>query len=230
MSRMFKGLCLCLLVFGSPMNAYADILGVQDLGMIAQMGKQLVEMKKQYDKMQEQLNSANKLTQLNSGHYRYGTLLNDASSFQKRRTPDANWRATLSGVSGGNPQRYKDLVSAYEKQHPQLRAATLNNRMPQARRTQFEEEKAITETASVESEAALNEINDALDRIHKLSLEIENADSTKAAIDLNTRMLAEMAYLQVESVKAQAIMNQQLAMRASSDLENDTAFASYVSH
>ena len=70
--------------------------------------------------------------------------------------------------------------------------------------------------------------NESLQRIHELSEQIEKAENTKAAIDLNSRLVAEVAYLQAQNLKAQAIINQQLAMRSTSSLSDDAALANYL--
>ena len=184
-------------------------------------------MDRTYRNAQSQLDSANKLTQMNSGHSGFGRMHNSINDLHKRQSAD-NWRETLKGVSGGNPERYKELVTAYEKQHASLNRTQFSRGATPARTERFEQERQLTQAASVESESSFNDINESLKRIHDLSEQIEKAENTKAAIDLNSRLVAEVAYLQAQNLKAQAILNQQLAMRSAGTLEDDAELAKYL--
>ena len=225
---------LLLLLSLSYQSAHADLLGVEDAAMLANAVKQLDQLKEQYrliDKSyknaESQLNSANKLANFNSGHSGFGRLHNSLADLQQRQSADS-WRETLKGVSGGNPERYRELVTAYEKQHATLNKTQFSRGAVPHRVARFEEERQITQAASIESEVAFNDINVSLQRIHALSEEIEKAESTKAAIDLNSRLLTEIAYLAVQNLKAQSLINQQLAMKGSSNLTDEAELAQYL--
>ncbi len=229
--KRISGICLILCCFN---NAQADVLGVTDAAVLAKMVEQLQQLQKQYSLLdktykngQSQLNGMNKLTQMNSGHSGFGQLHNSIADLNKRQSANS-WRESLKGVSGGNPERYKELVTAYEKQHASLNKTQFARGASPMRTERFEQERALTQTASIESETAFNDINDSLKRIHDLSEQIEKAENTKAAIDLNSRLVAEVAYLQAQNLKAQAIINQQLAMRSGSSLGDDVDLANYL--
>ena len=215
-------------------TVFADITGAGDAALIAKMVEQIKELQKQYkvlDKTyknaESQLDSVNRLAKFNSGHSGFGRLHNSLADMQKRQSANT-WRETLKGVAGGNPERYSELVKAYERQHEHVNKATFSKGATQARTSQFEETREVTQAASVESEAAFNDINESLKRIHDLSDQIEKAENTKAAIDLNSRLLAEVAYLQTQNLKAQAILNQQMASKSGSNLADDTALAEFL--
>lgn len=216
-------------------SAYA-VAGADDALLIAKLTEQLKQLQKQYkllnktyNNAESQMKSVNKLTQMNSGHSGYGRLHNSMSDVRKRQSADT-WRESLKGVSGGNSERYKELVTAYEKQHAGLNRTQFSKGASSRRSERFEQEQQVTKAASVESEAAFNDINDSLKRIHDLSDQIEKAENTKAAIDLNSRLVAEVAYLQAQNLKAQAILNQQLAMKGASQLEDDAELSKYLTH
>ena len=199
-------------------HAHADAVGAGDIAIIAKLTAQIQQLQKQYrllnrtyDNAESQLKSVNNLTRMNSGHSGFGRMHNSLADLQKRQSANS-WRETLKGVSGGNPERYKELVTAYEHQHATLNKAQFSKGASPARVTRFEDEREVTQAASVESEAAFNDINESLKRVHELSDQIEKAENTKAAIDLNSRLVAEVAYLQAQNLKAQAILNQQWAM------------------
>lgn len=230
MNKYFKHLLLMVLISMMTTPAHA-IVGADDIAILTQqltlLKKQYTTLKKTYTTADRQLKSAENLVNLNKGHSGFGGLYNSAADLKNRQSAN-NWRETLKGVSGGNQARYTELVRAYEKQHATLDKATFSQGASKARSTRFESEKDITQAASIESEAALNDINDALKRIHDLSMQIEKADTTKSAIDLNTRILTEVAYLSVQNMKAQALLNQQLAMKANSHLADEAALARYL--
>ena len=215
-------------------NAHADALGAGDLAIIAKLTAQIQQLQKQYrllnrtyDNAESQLKSVNSLTRMNSGHSGFGRMHNSLADLQKRQSANS-WRETLKGVSGGNPERYKELVNAYEKQHANLNKMQFSKGASSARANRFEDERQLTQAASVESETAFNDINESLKRVHELSDQIEKAENTKAAIDLNSRLVAEVAYLQAQNLKAQAILNQQVSMKAGGHLEDDAALAKYL--
>ncbi|MAW59776.1 MAG: hypothetical protein CMJ94_02950 [Planctomycetes bacterium] len=219
----YKAITLTLLSLLSP-TGYADLLGVEDAALINQsieqvsaLYKQLEVLQRSYNKAQEQLNatqsmlakadtqikSMENLSHANSGHYGFGRLENILKDQQW--SPDS-WSDALNGVT--TDAKYKSLLDAYQKSHP---STDLANGLAGSAVHDYKRAAAINKASAVQSEYALDDINKSLKRIHTLSLEIEKADNTKAAVDLNSRLLAEIAYLQTQNLKAQSIVNQQLA-------------------
>ena len=232
LNNLFSTFGLLILISLFARTLYADPAG--DAAIIAKLAAQLNQLQKQYQLLDKTYKSADsqrkgidKLTQYNSGHSGFGKLHNSFSDLQKRQSANT-WRESLKGVSGGNPERYKELVGAYEKQHAHLNKQHFSKGASPARTERFEEERQATQAASVESEAAFNDINESLKRIHDLSDQIESAQNTKAAIDLNSRLLTEIAYLQAQNLKAQSILNQQLAVKSGSNLTDDAELANYL--
>lgn len=226
---------LLTLLLSSSIQAYADIWGVQDAALLAKSIEQLEQLKKQYAVLnknyknaESQLTSLQKLSQLNSGHSGFGRLRNSLPELKQLQSANS-WRETLKGVSGGNPERYQELVRAYEKQHATLNSQQYRKGASKTRLEQFDNELQTTKAASVESEVTFNDINKNLERIHELSEQIEKADNTKAAVDLNSRLLTEVAYLQAQNLKAQAILNQQIAMKSTTKLGDDAELSKYLS-
>ena len=232
---MKKAVVVLLLLAGgftAPVNA---AVGADDALLLAKVTAQLKQLQKQYKLLNntysladKQMKSTEKLVNLNQGHSGFGGLYNGTLDLRQRESANS-WRETLKGVSGGNQARYTELVRAYEKQHASLDKTTFSQGATPARTTRFASEKEVTQAVSIESEAALNDINDALKRIHDLSDQIEKAETTKAALDLNTRMLTEIAYLSVQNMKAQALLNQQIAMKSGSSLADEAALSNYLS-
>lgn len=221
-----------LVLMGLASGSQAD--PASEGAIIAKLGDQIRQLQKQYRLMnktytnaESQLKSINKLSNYHSGHYGFGRLNNSVNELTQRQSANS-WRDTLKGISGGNPDRYRELVSAYERQHADLNKAQFSKGASAARTLRFESERQAIQAASVESETSFNDINERMKRIHTLSEEIEKAENTKAAVDLNSRLLTEIAYLQAENLKAQAILNQQLAMSAGSNLSDDAEWARFL--
>ena len=65
-----------------------------------------------------------------------------------------------------------------------------------------------------------NEINKHMEALHKLSKQIEKTPNTKGAIDLNSRLLTELAFIQLMSLRLQALISQQTAQDSLSELQD----------
>lgn len=205
-----------------------------DMAIIAKLTAQLKQLEQQYrlldktyNNAQSQLKGIDKLTQYNSGHSGFGRLHNSLPDLRKRQSANT-WRDTLKGISGGNPDRYQELVKAYEKRHVELNKQQFRKGASASRTERFDELRQNTQAASVESEASFNDINESMKRIHDLSEQIEKAENTKAAVDLNSRLLTEIAYLQAQNLKAQAMLNQQLATSSGANLGDEAELARYL--
>lgn len=228
---MKKKLIFGLMLAATANMAHADWLGVEDVVLIEKAVQQLDEMKKQidvakktydqaraqYDNAKNQLDTVNNLRDLNKGHSGFGDLNNKLKDMEQLKWSADNWRDALNGK--GNSAEYARLIQEYKKNHPDV---TKNLKKSAVYDTdevkQLEHTAKITEAAGVQSEYAYNDINKSIERIHKLSEQIEKADSTKAALDLNSRLIAELAYLQTQNIKAQTLANQQLSQKQSLEL------------
>ena len=56
--------------------------------------------------------------------------------------------------------------------------------------------------------------------LHKLSQQIEKTPNTKGAIDLNSRLVTELAFIQLVSLRLQTLMSQQVAQESLSELQD----------
>lgn len=221
--------------------AHADLLGVSDAALLANAVQQLKQLKDQYDTLQQtynnaqqqlntaqsQLDSVNQLKNFNSGHYQFGELNNSFSDLKDRQWSPNTWDDALRNVAGGNPDRYKELVKAYEKNHQTLDDATFEKGTSKEQLTLYKQAIEVNKAASVESTYSYNEINKHLKAVHDLSLQIEKAPNTKSAVDLNSRLLAEIAYIQTQNLKMQTLISQQLAQGGASDIAIDSQIARF---
>lgn len=205
-----------------------------DALIVAKLVDQLKKMEKQYKLLDKsykthdaQLNSMKQLNKYNSGHSGYGKLYNSLSDLQKKQSANT-WQESLKGISGGNPERYRELVNAYETQHSTLNRQRFSRGASSFRTERFDNERQVNQAVSVESEALFNDINESMSRIHNLSEQIELAENTKAAVDLNSRILTEIAYLEVQKLKAQSLLNHLLTSQSGSGLTDDAELSSYL--
>lgn len=231
---------LALLGIAFSANSFA-VMPVIDAGAIINLGKQLTEMKKQYellndtyqnaraqlDNAQSQLDSVNQLKNFNSGHYQFGDLNNTLSDLKDRQWSPNTWDDALHNVAGGNPDRYRELVKSYEKNHKTLDDATFEKGTSKEQLTLYKQAIEVNKAASVESTYSYNEINKHLKAVHDLSTQIEKAANTKSAVDLNSRLLAEIAYIQTQNLKMQTLISQQLAQGGSNDIAIDSQIARF---
>lgn len=224
---LLAGLCLSL-------NAHADVLGVADAAMLEKAIEQLNHLKAQYEMLEKtyqnaesQLNSLQKLQDLNSGNYGFGNLNNSLADLKNRQWSANTWDDALKNISGGNPSRYQELVKAYEKSHITLDDASFLKGATTERLKQYQQNKAVNEAVSVQATYAYNEINQHLKAIHELSAHIEKTPNTKAAVDLNSRLIAELAFIQTEQLKLQTLIGQQSAMSGFNDISSETDMARF---
>lgn len=228
----FKQIALALIGASLIGNAHADLLGVSDAALLAKSMEQLNVLYKQLEtvnktyasakdqfnatksilsKAEAQLKSMDDLVKKNSGHYGFGNLQNAIADLHSQQWSPDNWQDALKGIGGKSD--YQNLNHAYDKAHNILNTDEFKKGANDAVTLDYEQSVAVNKAASVQSEFAFNEINKSLKRIHELSTKIEHAENTKAAVDLNSRLLTELAYLQTQNLKSQSLINQQLAQK-----------------
>ncbi|MDF1684858.1 MAG: type IV secretion system protein [Legionellaceae bacterium] len=214
------------LLLGSSM-VYADALGVGDAALLANAIEQFKElqkhtesMKSAYNKARDQLDTAKKLKALHEGHYGLGDLKNTAADLKNRQWSPETWEDALQNLAGGNKARYNALVKAYEKNNDFLSDDEFSKGASQAHVKQYKKKRAVNEAVTVQTTYAFDELSKHIKTVHELSAKIESSSNqgTKSALDLNARLLAEIAYIQVQSLKLQALMSQQNAQNAADDI------------
>ena len=160
--------------------------------------------------------------QLNAiiGNYGYGDILNSAQDLDKREWSADTWDDALQGLSGGNDQRYQELVSAYKDQHPSLSQEEVSKGSSEVYAADYQQMVATNQAANVQASYAFEEVNEHLETINELSQKIEEAENSKAIADLTARINTEIAYLQVEQIKAISILNEQMAQGHATSIVN----------
>jgi len=229
---MKKGFLFFILITFAPID-FAD-LPVIYLPEIAQLAQHLHQLQQQYALLQEtyknaqqQLDEAKALRADEEGHYGFGNLLNSDSDLKTREWSPDSWDDTLKGLSGGNPARYQQLLTEYKQNHPTVSQSEYEKSTSKEQGKEYAQQIQVNRAASVNATYEFNDINNHLKTIHDLSGKIEKAKDEKAATDLNSRLIAEVAYIQTQELKMQVLLNQQLAQQAADDIAEKTQAAKF---
>lgn len=229
-----RAIFLAILLYGISSTSHADLLGVEDAEMIVIALKQLGELQAQYrvlnDTYQSAKNQVDNLKQLksmNSGHYGFGDLNNNLDTLQSWQSPASTWKDALQNISGGNPERYQALIDAYERNHPALNETTYARNTTPEKTARFKEDKAVNRAVQVQTTKSYDEINQHMAALQKLSQQIEKTQNTKGAIDLNSRLITEIGFIQLMSLRLQALRNQQAAQEGLSELQDRADMARF---
>lgn len=224
---------LFVTLFFTPISCLA-FLPVIDITAVANLVRQLEQLKKQYDVLnqtyqtsQNTLYQAKVISGNTQGSYGFGNLFNSPEYTAHREWSPSNWEDVLKGLSGGNPARYQQLVSQYQHDNPTLSLSDFDKGESADNGQIYQAQIQNNQAANVTSTYAFNDIQNHIEHIEKISNQIESAPNEKAATDLNTRMNTEIAYTQVEVLKQLALMNEQTAERNEDRIKYETANAKF---
>lgn len=180
--------------------------------------QQLSQLQDQYRLGLRQADSLDSIRHTMQGHYGYGALMDDAQQFKQRLWSPHDWQSLLNGLAGGNPRRYRQLQQLYRRQYPILSDEQYQQGSTRIEQTMQQRDRAANEAAVVNTSYAYDTIEQHIATIHRISAEIDATVNTKAAIDLNSRLLAELAYVHAQELKMQVFLNQQVAQSRSDNL------------
>lgn len=219
-----KTLCLIVL-FVCPFTWCAASMPVIDFASIENLIRNYQVLKQQYqvllsskETLSKQLTQEKELTQDAEGHYGFGQLFDSDHESQLRQWSPDSWQQALQGMSGGDPSRYQQLLHLYQQQYPVLAKDQFKKGSNEKSARRYQQDVSVNQAANVNASFAFDTIKAHLVSIHNLAKHIDTAPNTKAAIDLNSRLLAEIAYIQAQELKMQALMNQQLGNQGSDEL------------
>lgn len=118
-----------------------------------------------------------------------------------------SWKSALSGVKNGENFK-KENKDIYE----------FSNQSPQ--QSEIDGTLQTNSILETESAAEYDRLGSYTKKINELSNKIQIAESTKSALDVNNKLLVEIAYLQVEMIHMQALANQAASWRMRHDLKS----------
>lgn len=216
---------IAIFLFFSVQNTYADEEDAAILYEIEGLNETMVEYQLAMKEFEEAMSGdiANQLDAI-IGVTELGTFLNSTSEQDARAWSPSEW---ASVVSGGNASRYKQLLEDYQAAHPTLSATQASEGMSSENVTDYQQQVETNQAASSQATYAFNNTNAHLETINQLAEKINEEKDTKHIEDLNARMNAEIAYLQVEVIKGIAVLNQQIAQQQATEIHDKTEAAKF---
>lgn len=151
--------------------------------------------------------------------------MSDTTSEQNARLWSANdWNQVLGQASGGNNTRFQELLTSYSKLYPNLQTQqTINDTT--LTNTTYQQRGETDNAALAASAYVYDEINTHINNLETILHMVDNANKNqneKAAIDLNSRLVAELGFINLEMLKLQSIHTQMTATHDQADYNGET--------
>lgn len=221
--KSYLSVFACILIFiNQPSYAFFPVIDpeniAQNIKEVTQLGKNYTELRNQYKQMQQQYSSI-------TGKYGWGNWKNGSSDLNKREWAPGDWKSALSGMSGGNPGRYQELLQQYKQSHQSMKKDDFAKGSSQSLATSYQNQVQTNQASSVSATYEFNDINKHLQTLQQLGQQIEKAPNLKSAMDLNSRIQLEVAYVSIEELRMQTVLNQQMSQAQASQIaqENEAA-------
>lgn len=164
-----------------------------------------------------------------TGHYRMGDLYNSHSDQVNRLWANEHWQDVLKQASGGNSGRFRELLKVYHDRYPTVSQEMISPLQSNSLKAKTYIDNAKTNLAGLSvSEYSYNALQDRVKRLQGLLNQIESTPNQKAAQDLQTRVLAEIGFLQVELLRVQSVQAQLSAMQGQGMTNGTTQDAQFV--
>lgn len=136
-----------------------------------------------------------------------------------------NWEDALKTVSSGNNSRYSELKAAYAATNPTLLDDSQTVDGKKLVSSSYTQKANTVNTALAGSQYTYENINQRIRNIQDLENMIDDTSKNaneKAAIDLNSRLVAETALIQLEALKQASMQVQMQAADIQSDVNHET--------
>ncbi len=221
-------LTLVLVMWYSTSFSFGDI--VEDPTEWAHTIDVYNQLQKQYDTLKDQYNTLQQQYNAMTGQYGWGNWQNSASDLtQGREWAASDWQSALQGLAGGNPERYKELLAQYQQNHPTVDPNTYAKGTDPSLSKSYQGQVQTNQASGTMATYEFNAINTHLQMLQQLGQQLEtkqNSD-TKSAIDLNSRIQLEVAFISIEELRMQALMNQQVAQLQSATIQQESEASLY---
>ena len=205
MKKYIRTVALCLSL--SCGSSYATGYPVFDLSVWIQAIQTYNQATQILDQAKEGVSLAqNQLTSL-TGSYGWGSMFDTDADLQQRQFGADNWQDALKGIAGGNNDRYESLMKAYKKAHPSLSEDQYRVTNTQAQMEQYDSHVNTVNAVATTSQMEYEKINEYMKNIHEIAKQIESSKNAgmKSALDLNTKMSEQTAYLQAAMIRLNAV-------------------------
>ena len=151
--------------------------------------------------------------------------MSDTENQQNARLWSADdWNAVLTQASGGNNARFQQLMQSYSTMYPTLQNGNPVN-AKQLVDTSYQQQGNTYRAALAASAYTYDDINSHIQTLENILHQVDDASKNqneKAAIDLNSRLVAELGFIQLELLKLQSIHTQLVATKQQSDFNANT--------
>ena len=178
--------------------------------------KTVTALDRQIDQLERQYESL-------TGSRGMGDLLNGTTEKKARRIADtlSDINATLLGVGmpASNPLSAQITTLRDTYQIPDAADLFDANRVP-AKVAAHNFASASTSTAIVLSEDAFTRANTSISRVEALLASVDATPDLKASVDINTRMMAELAFMMADQSRLDAAASQMQAALANETLRD----------
>jgi hypothetical protein len=191
-----------------------------------QLGKltiQVLEAIKTVTALQRQIDQLERQYESLTGSRGMGGLLNGTTEKKARRIADtlSDINETLLGVGvpASNPLSAQIATLRDTYQIPDAAELFDANRVP-AKVAAHNFASASTSTAIVLSEDAFTRANTSISRVESLLASVDTTPDLKASVDINTRMMAELAFMMADQSRLDAAASQMQAALANETLRD----------
>ena len=222
-----------------PPPAKGQGVPVFDASGFAQLVQQVEQMTRDY---QAQIDQLNQLTQqyetmvqqlvAMTGIKGMSAILNSAQNIAARVAAIDGLGSIVEGAIAGTEIRGN--TAQLNRVLSELRTTFELDRLPAFQASEFPQDRAIATLAAsgmaaiATAEDSYSRANTAMDRVNDLIATIDTAPDVKASVDLNTRVLAELAVLMNENLRLQAALTNALGAQALHDARDGVASREFL--
>lgn len=197
---------------------------VEDPGEWFRTMKMYSEEVKQYQTLQDQYTQMKQQYAAVTGNYGWGNWNNGQSDLTQREWAAGDWQSALQGMSGGNADRYNQLLAQYKQSHASMTPDSYAKGADQTLSTAYQNQVQTNQASATTTTYEFNDINNHLNTLFQLGKQIENASQNndlKSAVDLNSRVNLEVAYISIEELRMQTVLNQQASQEQADKISQE---------
>lgn len=209
------------------MNNALAIPGVEDYEEAKQyyvLLKQLNQLKKQVSQEKDMINQGKREIKDAEGHYGYGNL----GKLDLGSDDPSTWTKALRDLSGGNSARYQELLKKYKENHYILSDKEYSKGASKSLVKSYRNQINVNQASAAISENSYDSAGQYQKQLNTLNTKIDSTPNTKAAIDLNSRLIAELSSISIDQLRMQAVMNNQVASDTADKIEAKSREARFV--
>lgn len=144
-----------------------------------------------------------------------------------------DWNAVLQQASGGNSARLQQLMQSYSKMYPRLKKGGQPIDPETLTDTTYQQSGETYNAALSTSAYTYDDINNQIKKIESLLAQVDNTSKNqniKSSMDLNSRLVAELSFIQLQMLKLQSVHTQMDATKNQAEFNADTLDKQFVNY